>query len=215
MTRTFLPAAAILATLASGVAHGLWTHRWTSTQDVAAAAARLPQLPLTLGDWQGQEMDFDTRQVGPVAGYLYRRYVNQRTGVAVTLSLAFGPSGPVSIHTPDVCYVASGFEAASISKFTPTLDASQPAAEFQTAQFIRTRTAERKYLRVFWSWNAGGVWQVASYPRLAFAPRYPVLYKLHLVREMAAPDEPLEDDPCVEFMQRLLPELQRSVMATS
>lgn len=215
MTRMFLPAAAILATLASGVAHGLWTHRWTSTPDVAAAAARLQQLPLTLGDWQGQDLEFDTRQVGPVAGYLYRRYVNQRTGVAVTMALAFGLSGPVSIHTPDVCYVASGFEAASISKFSPSLDPSQPPAEFQTAQFVRTRTADQKYLRVFWSWNAGGIWRVADYPRLAFAPRYPVLYKLHLVRELTAPDEPPADDPCVEFMQQLLPELQRSVIAAS
>ncbi len=215
MTRMFLPAAAILATLASGIAHGLWTQRWTSTQDVEAAAARMPRLPLTLGDWQGQNLEFDTRQLGPVSGYLYRRYVNQRTGVVVTMSLAFGRSGPVSIHTPDVCYAASGFEAASIRKFTPTLDPSQPPAEFQTAQFLRTRTAEQKYLRVFWSWNAGGVWRVSDYPRLAFAPRYPVLYKLHLVREMAAPDEPLDGDPCVEFMERLLPELQRTVLAPS
>jgi hypothetical protein len=211
----FLPAAAILVTIASGAAHGLWTHRWAVTQDVEAVAARLPQLPLTLGDWQGHDMEFDTRQLGPVAGYLYRRYVNQRTGVTVTMSLAFGQSGPVSIHTPDVCYVASGFEAASINRFAPALEPSQPRAEFQTAQFIRTRTAEQKYLRVFWSWNAGGVWRVSDYPRLAFAPRYPVLYKLHLVREMATPDEPLDDDPCVEFMQRLLPELQRSVLAAS
>jgi len=87
------------------------------------------------------------------------------------------------------------------------LDPSLPAAEFQTAQFDKTKAADQKHLRVFWSWNAGGIWQISDSPRLAFA-RFPVLFKLHLVRELAVPGEPPDDDPCVNLLHLLLPELQ-------
>lgn len=214
MKRKFLPVGAVVAVLLSGLVHGAWTGRWADDKDVSVPAARLPHLALTLGDWQGTDMEFDTRPVGPVAGYLYRRYVNQRTGAVATLSLAAGRPGPVSIHTPDVCYVASGFAAASKTRFAPTLAPSVPSPELWTAQFIRTNATEQKHLRVIWSWQAGGKWMVSETPRLAFA-RYPVLFKLHLVREMAHADEPLEDDPCVDLLRLLLPEFQKTVFPAS
>jgi hypothetical protein len=201
---------AVVAVLATGVVHGLWTDRWA---DREAIANRLDQLPMVLGDWHGKPREFDATGLGPISGCLTRYYVNQKTGAGVTMSLVCGRPGPVAIHTPDVCYVASGFQAEQAMNFAPPLDPSLPPAEFKTAQFVRTRAAEQTALRVFWSWNAGGTWQVSESPRFAFA-RQPVLYKLHLVREQTSPSETLADDPCVEFMQQLLPELQKRVIST-
>jgi hypothetical protein len=167
---------------------------------------------MTLGEWQGRAREFDASGLGPIAGCLTRHYVNQRTGVGVTMSLVCGRPGPVAIHTPDVCYAASGYEAENSTTFAPSLGPTLPAAEFKTAQFVRTKAAEQTNLRVIWSWNAGGAWTVSDSPRFAFA-RQPVLYKLHLVRELASPNEPLADDPCIEFMQFLLPELQKMVIS--
>jgi hypothetical protein len=207
----YLPAAlAVLAVLITGVVHGLWTDRWTMSE--AATTTRLEQLPLTLGDWKGHDMELDKRFLGPVTGCLYRRYVNQRSGVSVSLTLVSGRPGPVAIHTPDVCYVASGFQTALTEKFIPPLDPAVPAAEFMMAQFVKNKSAEQTNLRVFWSWNAGGRWVVSDTPRFAFAP-HPVLYKLHLVRELAVASEPLDDDPCVQLLQLLLPELQKTVLS--
>jgi len=209
----FLPAlSAVLAVLITGVVHGVWTDRWTTLE--AATTPRLEQLPLTLGDWHGQNVEMDKRFLGPVTGCIHRRYVNQRSGVAVSLTLVSGRPGPVAIHTPDVCYVASGFQTASTEKFVPRLDSSVPAAEFMTAQFVKNKSADQTNLRVFWSWNADGRWVVADTPRFAFAPCR-VLYKLHLVRELAVASEPLDDDPCVQLMQLLLPELQKTVLSPS
>jgi hypothetical protein len=214
MTRVLPALSAVLAVLACGVVHGMWTDRWAKEQIVAEAAARLERLPLTLGDWQGQTLEIDQRLVAEVAGFLYRRYVNQRTGAAVTLALACGRPGPVSIHTPDVCYVASGYEAGTSGTVSPSLGPTLPPGEFKTAQFIKNRATDQTHLRVFWSWNAGGVWTVSDSPRFAFA-RYPLLYKLHVVRELATPNEPLEQDPCTDLLQLLLPELQTSVVSPS
>jgi hypothetical protein len=209
----YLPAGlAVLAVLTTGVVHGVWTDRWTTLE--AATTGRLEQLPLTLGDWQGQDVEMDKRFLGPVSGCLHRRYVNQRSGVSVFLTLVSGRPGPVAIHTPDVCYVASGFQTASTEKFVPRLDPSVPAAEFMTAQFVKSKSADQTNLRVFWSWHAGDRWMVSDSPRFAFAP-YRVLYKLHLVRELASAGEPLDDDPCVQLMQLLLPELEKTVFSPS
>jgi hypothetical protein len=193
--------------LATGVVHGLWTDRW----DLAAVPpVRLDEVPMTLGDWHGRSRELDPRILGPITGCLTRTYVNDVSGASLTVSLVYGRPGPVAIHTPDVCYVASGFDDQGSARFSPPLGPSLPAAEFKTAQFVRTKEADQTTLRVFWSWNAGGVWKVSDTPRFAFA-REPVLYKLHLVRELSNPNEPLEEDPCIEFMQLFLPELQKVI----
>jgi hypothetical protein len=214
MMRNLPAVLALIVVLASGVVHGVWTDRWATDGTVAAAVTRLNQVALTLGDWQGQDTPFDPKLIGPVGGFLHRRYHNQRTGATIAVSLACGRPGPISIHTPDVCYVASGFDPAASTTYSLPLSPSSPGAEFKTAQFVKSKSAEQVQLRVFWSWNAGGVWQVSDSPRFAFTGQR-VLYKLHLVREMSSPSEPLDDDPCVEFMQLLLPELQNTVLSPS
>jgi hypothetical protein len=208
----YLPVLAAFAAIgAAGVVHGLWTDRWSNPAELAL---RLDQVSMSLGDWQGKPREFDSSVLGPIAGCLTRHYVNQRTGATVTVSLVCGRPGPVAIHTPDVCYVASGFAEENSTRFSPPLGSAFPTAEFKTSQFVRTRAADQTALRVIWSWNAGGVWTVSDTPRFAFA-REPVLYKLHLVRELASANEPLDSDPCVEFLQLFLPELQKKLISPS
>src|SRR5439155_8307873 len=107
-----------------------------------------------------------------------------------------------------VCYGASGFDVTAPEKFTAADTGS--AAEFWTVRLHKQKATEQTHLRIFWAWNATGAWTAADNPRLTFARR-PFLYKLYLLREMAAPDEPLEDDPCVGLMRLLLPELRRTL----
>ena len=65
-----------------------------------------------------------------------------------------------------------------------------------------------------WSWSAGGGWKSPDNPRLTFA-RSRALYKLYLIREMSAPDERIEGDPSLEFVQAFFPELERALFAGS
>jgi hypothetical protein len=214
MARLLVPAVAISTVLFVGLVHGYWTGRWEDAERAAASAAQLQQLPLNLGDWQGQDLQPDAREASKLSAYLYRRYFNQRTGAIVTVILASGRPGPVSIHTPDVCYVASGYESAQWQTFAPPVDPSIPRGEFKTAHFVKTKSAGQTHVRVCWSWNAGGTWSVPDNPRLAFA-RYPVLYKLHMVREMTGGSEGLEDDPSLELLRVLLVEFHKCVTSKS
>lgn len=181
----------------AGVVHGLWTDRWNLSDEPGASAAKLEQVPLVLGDWQGQTVDKESAPPAGVVGTLCRRYVHGRTGAAVTILVVTARPGPACIHTPDACYVASGYKFTSIGKYTTK---GEMPSEFFTAPFWKQKAADQRNLRILWSWNATGSWQAPDSPRLAFA-RYPVLHKLYLIRETATPEEPLEGDPCLEFME--------------
>jgi hypothetical protein len=215
MTRILVGATAMAAVLLTGLVHGYWTERWASRQGPsAAAAARMDALSNVLGQWEGEPMDAAPRQTDGITGHVYRRYVHRQNGHSVAVALFCGRSGPVSIHTPDVCYAGSGYDVGTPSRHTIAGRAGAPPADFKTAQFFKTSATDRSQLRIFWSWNATGAWTVPDNPRFAFAHR-PFLYKLYVIREMTESTESLEGEPCRELMELLVPELQRCLFPTS
>jgi hypothetical protein len=196
--------------LITGILHGLWTDRWKTGAEPAAWAARLGDVPRTVGDWDAQGIDLEPKklQIAEVAGHLARNYVNRRTGESVSVVIVCGRPGPIAVHTPDVCYPGSGHEL-----MAPPVRIAVPAEgqdQFWMARFRKGESTVPTYLRVFWSWNASGPWQASSGPRLEFA-RSPALYKLYVVRGMDTPDAPLESDPAAELLTQLLPELRRAL----
>jgi hypothetical protein len=206
MTRILPAATAVVALLACGLVHGLWTDRWGPPGDATAVAARFDSLPLTVGDWQGEGVPASARETQGLSGYLARRYANRQTGDVVTLALMCGRPRVVSIHTPDVCYAASGYEVSTPGKVTPA--SPGPPVEFWTTEMVRTRAAEQTRLRIFYAWNATGDWVAPDNPRVAFAGT-PVLCKLYLLRELPSAKAALADDPCLDLFERLQPELQQ------
>lgn len=203
--RYFPPLTAIVLGICCGIVHGFWTDRWTVSHAPAEAAARMAQLPLEAGDWQAQELPVSDRETEAISGRLYRRYLNRLSGSVVTVALVTGLPGPVSIHTPDVCYKANGFKVAAPIKY---LYKGPAAAEFWTADLKKVKAAEVMHQRIFWAWTTTGEWSVPDNPRWHFAAER-VLFKLYLIREMATADEPLEEDPCIDLMHQLLPQLRR------
>lgn len=214
MQRSFLIVSACLVLVASGVVHGIWTDRWSEVEDLSESVARLEQLPKTVGAWRGTDVEMDKDPRTGLAGMIARRYVHGTTGKSVTLFLACGRSGPVCTHTPDVCYAGSGFVVEAPKRFRLSTAPGQPPAEFWTARFVKERTTGKTHLRIFWAWHASDAWKIADHPRLSFASEK-VLHKLYLIREMITPDESLEGDACVEFMQELLPAIRQNVFTPS
>jgi hypothetical protein len=214
MMRLLQLVVAIAFLLASGLAHGLWTDRWGKSEQLEAAARKLADVPLTLGDWDGRALEMSAREqeVAEVVGYAIRQFVNRRTGDVVTVLLVCGRPGPVAVHTPDVCYPGAGFALAGAPQRYRDSHPTTSPAEFFTASFTKHASTVPEHLRLFWSWSADGDWKVPDYPRWTFA-RYPALYKLYVVRQMRRADTPLEQDPCLEVLRLLLPELQKSLFA--
>jgi hypothetical protein len=198
----------------SGLAHGYLTDRWQPREEIAASTAKLQRISLTLPDWEGERLKpKDPSELGEVAGYFYARYVNTRDGRSVAVFLVSGRPGPVSIHTPDVCYKANGFDAGEPVPVSVPRNVGRPDDRFMTAQLVRTRSAERLRLRIYWGWSTDGTWQAPDNPRWTFA-HSGVLYKLYLIQDLSGLDESSVDDPCKGLMQQLLPELDRVLFAS-
>src|SRR5690348_14337503 len=109
MKRSLPAVAAVVLVVACGVVHGFWTGRWSGITNTDVAA-HLAQVPLDVGDWQGHDLEADARLKDGMAAVLYRSYVHRQSRETVTVYLVCGRPGPVAVHTPDVCYAASGFE---------------------------------------------------------------------------------------------------------
>lgn len=197
------------ALLAGGYVHGIWTDRWNDGSDLDAAAARLDRVPLKLGDWEGKRVERERDPRSGLVGSETFQFTNLKTGKNVTVFLACGRPGPVSVHTPEVCYAGNGYEVERAEKFTsprPGLSGQS----FFTSRLVRKRTTEQNAQRIFWAWNGGENWEVSDNPRFAFAGTS-VLFKMYVIRELTGTTDNLENDPCVELLDVLTPALKKEV----
>lgn len=214
MKRILVTGLAVIAVLATGIVHGIWTGRWQITDEPGASVARLRNVSMKIGDWQGQTLDAESQQLGDASGCLLRRYTNTFTGANVTVFLLCGRPGPVAIHPPDSCYAAGGYEVLTPSHFKAPVEPGGTAGEFRVARMRKKRAGDQSQLRIFWSWNDGNGWRVPSNPRWTFASSR-FLFKLYLVRELPDFEEPLDNDPSIDLMRRLLPQLDEVLFSRS
>src|SRR5688572_21527023 len=112
MTKLAAICVAFAAVLGVGAVQGVWSDRWNFGSEPEASASRLEGIPKHVGEWDGTDGQLNAQElaIGEIVGYVHRRYTNRRTGEAVTVLLSCGRSGPLSVHTPDVCYGGQGYE---------------------------------------------------------------------------------------------------------
>lgn len=209
MKTVLLAGAAGVMLLAAGVVHGVWSDRWNDGADLGAAVAQLERVPLTVGEWQGKRTEHVSDPRSGLAGSATFLFQHKKSGKMVTVFLACGRPGPVSVHTPDVCYAGAGFEVERAAPFS----SSRPGLagqSFFTARLVRKRATEQTAQRIFWAWHGARGWEVSDNPRVSFAGRG-ALFKMYVIREVTGPSESLENDPCVELMETLLPALEKTV----
>jgi hypothetical protein len=195
--------------LGYGYLEGRWTHRWQPSRQLERAAGRLDKLPLHVGNWEGEEHQLDPRQVakGEISGYKMRHYTQRTTGKAVSMLLVCGRPGPMSLHTPEVCYPGAGFR----QQDEPRREKIAGTAEFWVARFHKPDAPDPEALRIYWGWTTGGTWKAPDHPRLAFASA-PGLYKLYVI-EPLHPLQEKQEYLAPEFLKDLLPELERHLFS--
>jgi hypothetical protein len=194
--------------LGTGIVHGLWTDRWTTSVEPEAIAAKLARVPETIGEWHSHPLEIGPREreIASIAEYVGRVYINSRTKSRVQVFLVCGRPGPISVHTPDVCFEGAGFRmTAEPAKYT--LEFSPPD-EFWQVTFLRDNPDGQDRVRVFWAWNSDGHWKAPENPRWTFA-RFKALYKLYVIHDLPRPGFPIEKDPSLDLLRVLLPELQK------
>lgn len=171
--------------LISGIVSGMWSERWMQ-QSMPLNKGQLARLPLQLQGWAAQENSMSEREKAQaqIEDYTIRQYVNQRDGKSLIVMIVGGRPGPVSVHTPDVCFPGAGFRQISpkvLREFAAPH--GRPSYPFWSADFQKSTGSHVATIRVLWTWYASQGWQAPGEARLAFA-REPVLYKLYIVQEL-------------------------------
>jgi hypothetical protein len=215
----FLVGLAVL--LGGGVAHGLWTDRWWSPDDLMEAAARveaLPDDPLAeeKGGWRAEkyEQDPEELKVSGAVAHWGRMFTHADTGEKVLVILLCGKAKQMSVHRPEHCYRSAGYEMTASARRVWVADSGR-SAELWSGNFARdeagVKTGEAEQIRIYWSWYAPGAssWKAPDSPRLAFAGKR-VVYKMYVIRNLTT-SIPAESDPSVELLGRLLPILDNAL----
>lgn len=199
--------------LGAGFVQGRWTNRWGRSPALAALAARYDSVPMVIGDWKATpfELGERQRQMAGAQACLSRVYTNARNGTSVSVLLVGGLPGDIASHTPDVCYRGAGYqlETPVAFEYRPRTGAG-PRAGFRTALATRNGV-DPSVLRIFWTWLTPAGWAAPEGIRWQFASE-PTLTKLYVVRETGGAAVDPDRDPCREFLDVFLPELDRAVL---
>ena len=214
MLRPALLTVALLLVASFGVAEGLWTGRWAPSEVLDRAAARVADVPRSLGEWEGADADLDAREVAlaKLRGHLRRTYTHRQTGETVTVMLLCGQPGPISVHTPDVCFQGQGSVMAGAPK-RETIAADDPSAEFWSARFERSGPVGTEASVALWGWSSDGRWEAADRPRVRYA-RAPFLYKLYVIRPLRNSAKEANDPALSEFLGLFLPAARAALFRT-
>lgn len=174
---------------AAAIVHGKVTQRWAVFAPDPARTDRLHSLEVRYQDWQPSEvpteMPTNERSVATA-----RRY-QSAAGQSAVVTIISGIPGSVSTHTPDVCYVGSGYRCLRGPK-KETIDLPGGArASVYVADFEKKTATRAERVRVRWAWSTDGPWIAPDNPRWQFAKQLnsvPVLYKLYVATPLPEPE---------------------------
>jgi hypothetical protein len=202
--------------LGAGVGHGLWTNRWSTSNEPQHSADKVPGVSLRLGDWEGRDgpaLEEDVRAIGQIVGYVNRAYMRADTQQVISMQILCGRPGPITAHMPDICLGGEGYvQVGALRSYSHEISSEQKV-DFMVGQFQRTQEGGLvDTIRIFWSMSAKGDWKAPKgwYGRLMYG-KYPALYKIYLQRRLASTDEPLDKDPILQFANFLIPNLQKTL----
>lgn len=197
--------AALALTVAAGIVHGRLSNRWGPPGSMLKAAAQLRRIPESFGKWHlksVRQLDDQTRNMLECAGEFVRTYVNEETGDFVEVMLIVGPPGPISEHTPEVCFSSQNYKR---TRDTKRVTIEAPAGwknELRMVDF-QARDLAARITRVYYGWTAGDRWSAPANARFEFA-RKPHLYKIQAAGFISPLAESAEEDPIRDFSREFL-----------
>ncbi len=210
----------VALTVASGVIQGRMGNRWGPPPALLAAAEKLQQLPETVKGpartWEvseSKELTQTEQNMLRPAAYVCRTYVcresDSQLARVVGVTLLVGPTGPTSVHNPEVCYSAQAFP---IEEVKGRVAVGEVGDEFW-GETVRSKGIDHGKLRVCWGWSAGGAWTAPDDARFQFAGRS-YLYKIQLSSHLAPGSESPPSDACKEFLEDFVPFAKAYLMDT-
>jgi hypothetical protein len=200
--------ALLIGTLWGGIQSGHTANRWGDNEGLLRAAEQLRKPPAgRLGNWRLQrEEPFseDVVQMLQCPAHFCRTYLNDQTGETINVAVVVGPPGPISVHSPEVCYSSQDFKVTGGRTGTKILDRNEKEHSLWELK-LQSSGANPMPLRVVFGWGTGGAWAASQNPRFDYAG-LPYLYKIQLAT--AATDSSDENNTYQDFLKAFLADLE-------
>jgi hypothetical protein len=200
----------LAGTLGAGWLHGNMTNRWGIHPDSNLAAARLRQpLPERVGHWKLRreaELEKAVIRMLRCPASISRVYEHEQTGDVISVAVLLGPPGPISVHTPEICYSSHNYTVTSARERTTLTDATGDEHSLWEVR-MKSNSVDGARLRVLYAWTTGNKWLAAEHPRFGYGG-VPHLYKVQLASNSSPGDSLEEFDPAQDFLRSFLVQLE-------
>ncbi len=201
---TLLPiGAAVLLMGVSCYYQGIWSERWGEFPELAIFAEQLHEVPLKVGEWEGEDIGESDERVKEISGAQgeFNRVYRNASGEEVRVMLMCARFRDIFYHSPDKCYPAAGFEM-----LNPPQQRVIDGAEFFTTTFRKTDPATGTHdERGYWTWTADGRWLAPKDERLTFSGER-ALYKMYVFGNVpTSGGGRTDEDFCTAFIREFMP----------
>lgn len=207
----------LLLGLSGGVR--LWREWKFSALAVESAACPFPlaDLPRTMSTWQTTEtseaqLDPEVMRYAGASEHVMRPYVDQKTGELASALTLYGLGPLVYVHTPDVCYPASGYQ---LIKGPIDRTISVPGVEgpvrYRWAVYTKRVGGLQRYEEVYCTFLHHGEWLPDAAARWKMFRYYPGLFKV----QIAHPASGLQDGdgPCLSLLTEIVSQISQRLTA--
>lgn len=175
----------------------------------------LKSLDEAVGRWEAKEsresvLDPEIARVAGSSDSLIRTYVDKKTGVAVVVLILYGRAGPVTAHTPEVCYSSQGYD--QLEKFDLDLPGTnQGTIRLRSLLFTKKGGQEGAQQEVFYAFRSEGRWSPDVEGRWKTLETNPPVFKIMIQRRLAERERRNVNNPCIQFLAEMLPALERRI----
>ncbi|PHR95882.1 MAG: hypothetical protein COA78_29435 [Blastopirellula sp.] len=210
---TFSFLVVVSLTILSGVVYERTSRYDETSQRANEAAQKLNELPEIIGAWRldtQKPLDETAERILQCNGYLNNTYVNDTTGQFVHVAVLLGPTGPISVHTPEICYSSRDYDI-SEDRNAISISEKENGGHTLWSLDLLKKDLQASKLRVYYAWSFGEKWEATEEPRYYYAGK-PFLYKIQLACSVPAVESEDEIDAGQEFLKQFLPALQKQLV---
>ena len=207
---------ASLLLVGSGVVRAVQSSQYAAERDyLVECPFPLSKIPRAIDGWhvlEGSETVLDplTTRITGSTDHVIRTYVDDMTGVMLSVLVLFGPAEPVLPHTPEICYPSSGFVASGgpIERDIEIND--RETATFRSSIFVKSGGRSTIRQMVYHSFLLDGPWSPSVATR-KFARKNPGIFKVQIQRRVNEGEKQDADEPIEDFVKKLLPTLEKMI----
>ncbi|MEO1527419.1 MAG: hypothetical protein AAFX06_18470 [Planctomycetota bacterium] len=201
---------AVGATLLGASYEGRLSHRWSSEHQTKRLTAAIKTLPESLNGWEkvsSQPVNATAQSVLHCFASDVSRFRHQETGRQIEAAVLVGPSGPISVHTPDICY--SSREYKSLGQ---RVRVGGGADQYWAIDF-QGRGIAGGYLRSIYAWSDSERWEAPDSSRLRYAGK-PFLVKVQFAVTGTTADS-VQTPEVLEFVEAYCDEVANQIQLAS